>query len=356
MEMQLSYCTMFDSNYLDKGLVMMESLRKYSDSRIYVLAMDSECFTVLEKEKRKDIIPVALESVEAFFPRLLSVKAARTKAEYCWTCTADLVLYLLEHYQEKCCTYIDADMCFYDNPDTLVMQMIQKKKSVQLIRHGFKMDYYGRKQMESYGKYCVEFNTFRNDADGRRVVRDWAEKTLECCTQDNLSGQFGDQVYLNDWTEKYTCVNVLEHDGAGVAPWNINRYRLLQAGGEHWRLLADKKKEVPLFFYHFQGMKFIRDDCIDIGVCRQYWKTDARLIEALYGDYINRIEASRAYLREQYGIRPRISAHPAYGRRQTFAEKMAIWRKGKYSFLFAWNILTGKCKYALNHKKDLFYI
>ena len=45
------YCTLFDSNYLDKGLVLYHSLCACEpDFRLYVFAFDERCREVLEAE------------------------------------------------------------------------------------------------------------------------------------------------------------------------------------------------------------------------------------------------------------------------------------------------------------------
>ena len=48
VEKDCSYCTLFNSAYLDRGLAMLHSLINNSaDIRIYVLAMDRKTFEVL---------------------------------------------------------------------------------------------------------------------------------------------------------------------------------------------------------------------------------------------------------------------------------------------------------------------
>ena len=41
------YCTYFDHNYLSRATLMIESLRRYDQSPIYVLALSELCETVL---------------------------------------------------------------------------------------------------------------------------------------------------------------------------------------------------------------------------------------------------------------------------------------------------------------------
>ena len=45
-----SYCTLFDSNYLTRGLAMYESLKKYSDNfHLYIFSFDDKSHELLKK-------------------------------------------------------------------------------------------------------------------------------------------------------------------------------------------------------------------------------------------------------------------------------------------------------------------
>ena len=58
-------CTLLDSNYLDKGLVLYQSLEKCaSNFTLYVLAMNDKCFEVLTDLNYKHLIPIKLVDFE----------------------------------------------------------------------------------------------------------------------------------------------------------------------------------------------------------------------------------------------------------------------------------------------------
>ena len=45
----LTFCTLFDSNYLDKGLVLYESMANVMENfKLYILAMDEKCEDILK--------------------------------------------------------------------------------------------------------------------------------------------------------------------------------------------------------------------------------------------------------------------------------------------------------------------
>ena len=68
-----SYCTLFDSAYLLKGLALYESLARFSASfHLYVICFDDECYRVLKKLSRPSMTPICLSDFES--GALLEVK------------------------------------------------------------------------------------------------------------------------------------------------------------------------------------------------------------------------------------------------------------------------------------------
>lgn len=301
-----SFCTLFDSNYLDKGLVTVESLKRHIEQeKVYILAMDLKCYEILTKwyAKEKDVVIVSLDDFED--EELKEVKKRRTRAEYCWTCSASLIKYVLEVYQEEYCTYIDADLCFYNDPRCIIEEMEQKNKTVQIIEHRFKMNYEGKLQELNSGRFCVEFMTFKNEDKARYVLDTWRGQILDKCNAEQDMNSFGDQMYLNSWEDDYDCVWVTNHVGAGVAPWNINRYNLKQELGDNIILSFDKKKQdIPLIFYHFHRISYLSAEEVNIDVRTHYWKVDEQLVRKLYIEYLRAVEKKKDILEKKYGFRP----------------------------------------------------
>ena len=134
--MKTTLCTLYNSLYLDKGLVLYDSLKACAkDFELYVLCMDEKCYEVLMDLGEKNLRPIQLAAVEN--KEILKAKSNRTTAEYCWTCTSRLIQYILATYQPECCTYIDADMYFYHDPQLLVDEMLNAGKSVMMVPHRF---------------------------------------------------------------------------------------------------------------------------------------------------------------------------------------------------------------------------
>lgn len=299
------FCTLFDSNYLDKGLVMLQSLRRHCNSRIYVLAMDEKCSEILTKENIEDLCLITLD--EFLDDELRRCRDNNSHGIFCWSCTAALVCYIFDRYHEKIATYIDADLFFYTNPDILLMELINSGKSVQIIRHNFKKGLDSYLQEKISGTYCVQFNSFINNEYARTILNEWKEQTLGNCSIESRVG-YGDQQYLDAWPIKYqNHVNILENMGAGIAPWNFERYSAIP--GDLTKVCLDGQYIVPIVFYHFHNVINIDRKQVNIHIYERSLCVDSVLIKYIYIPYLKRINAMKRYLSKNYGFYPLITAY-----------------------------------------------
>ena len=345
------FCTLFDSNYVDKGLTLIESLEKNAKSfRLYVLAMDDKCEEILSDKDYMNVTIISLKDFED--EELLKAKKNRSRAEYNWTCSACLIDYVFETFNEAFCTYIDADMYFYSNPVVLIDEMIKAQKSVQIIEHRFSKSFYGYYSQKNSGKYCVEFNTFYNDIKARKVLSDWKSQVLNSCKASDNGKSFGDQMYLNDWLQKYDCVHVLKHPGAGLALWNMDRYSLVSSNEDEIFVKMDRKIKARLVFYHFHNVCYLAEDKVDIGVASSHWRVDDRLVKILYSDYLRKTDQQKKYVLEKYGFIPLIVKHPALVEEN--GEEVRIpFREKIYNLLVE---IDRRAKKKVNGRKDLISI
>ncbi len=363
--MKYAYCTLFNSHYLDKGLVTIHSLLKNSKNAvIYVLTMDEECFHILKTMAMDRVILIHLNDFEN--ERLLAVKKKRSAAEYCWTCSAGLIQYILETYGESNCTYIDADLYFYRDPSFLIEEMKEKGKSVLIIEHGFKKDYLYEHSVGGSGRFCVEFNTFLNNEEAREVLKQWIDDILTECSA-TTAGNLGDQSYLTGWPEKYECVHIVEHIGAGIAPWNLNRFALVKIENRIPVIseVGKKNSREAAVFFHFHNLKYVDRNKVNIGVYHRYWKVDQRLVEALYRPYLAALEEQKKLLETEFGITDLVKAHPAWSQEEESCSLLGKVKKLKRDL---WKGSVTKSvknlivridlnlRYKVNHKKDIMDI
>lgn len=303
--MAVALCTLFNSLYLDKGLVLYDSLKeRCSDFELYVLCMDEKCYEVLSELNPTHLIPINLEDFEC--EELLNVKPSRSFGEYCWTCSSWLISYVLEKYKPESCTYIDADMFFYQDPKELLNEMDERNASVLIVGHRF-YPFLAAEKEHIVGRFCVEFNSFKNVESARGLLNKWKYQVLDHCSLDGDGVYWGDQKYMDNWLQDYPFVIESSHLGAGVAPWNISQYKL--DASSNGLTLRVNSQIVPLVFYHFENIQYLNRERVNTGI-ECFWGIDKKLVRLLYVDYLRKIKSKKAFLKDQYGIDVLIKSHP----------------------------------------------
>lgn len=306
----MNFCTLFDSNYLDKFLAMYESLvRVKADFNVYVMCFDEKAHAVLSAMNLERATVNTVSELEERYPALTQIKKVRSKAEYCWSCTAASIEFFLDTYHLSDCTYIDADLYFYHDPSVLFSEIRESGSDIAIMEHRYNE---GAKDATISGKYCVEFNYFNTSEHAREALTWWRDRCFEWCYHkfepetDEHPARYGDQKYLEMFPVLFQGVHVTEHLGAGVAPWNLKQYRLTSEGEGLCLRHLPTGKTVPLVFYHFQNYKYISEKTININSqCR-----DKKVKYAIYYPYLCHLSRIRAMLREQYGLE--ISTRKSY--------------------------------------------
>lgn len=306
------FCTLFDSHYLVRGLVMARSLReKNPDSKLFVICFDEMSLEILQELNLPGVVLVSLDAFED--PELKKVKTSRSKVEYFWTCTPSVPLYLLQKYPEiDLITYLDADLMFFSSPEPVFHLM--GDQSILITPHRYTPGY---DRSNKTGIYCVQFVSFKRDSSGMAALTWWREKCLEWCYNYFDKGKFGDQKYLDHWPDQFEKVFVCEHVGAGAAPWNIQQYKI---GRNSNTIYIDRD---PLVFYHFHSLKMYQDMEVNVGD----YPIHRDAVEFIYRPYWNALCLTYHEIRK---IRPGfimgVSEKPSYIRYLLHNLKMRLQR------------------------------
>lgn len=302
-------CTLYNSLYLDKGLVLYDSLcESAKDFKLYVLCMDDKCYEVLTDLKQNHHIPIKLSDFEEGDDALLEAKSNRSTGEYCWTCSSSFIRYILKHFGEENCTYIDADMYFYSDPQILLDEMASAGKSVMVVPHRFPED--RKDEAKIVGEYCVEFNTFKNNAEAFEVLEYWRNRCLECCSNLGDGIHWGDQKYLEELVDKFDCVHVCQNNGSGLAPWNVVDYRHRGQSVVDITYLP-LNVNCSLIFWHFQSVKYISRRLVRTTLYRNVKGMDYKWVKSMYKDYLLKIDNKKSLIKNKYGIDILIKSHPS---------------------------------------------
>ena len=273
--MTRTYCTIFDKNYLYQGVALYQSLKIHTDGfNLYALCMDETAYSLIKRMKLENLIAVHVEDI--LTTELERVRGRTTKGQFCWVCQPVICQYILENYNVSMVTYLEADTLFFSDPEILFNEM--GVNSVSLVPHNFS-DEFDNSQVA--GKFCVQFNAFRNDNIGLEVLEYWREWCFEYNKFEPL--KYPGQTNLDHWPEKFKNVAVIRNLGAGVAPWNINGYQLNidtapQVNGE------------TVVFYHFHQYGRFTSGDHQLG----NYPYSKQTIDIFYRPYVQAIRAAES--------------------------------------------------------------
>ena len=235
----MHFCTLFDSNYISKGIALYLSIERYShEYTLYVMAMDRKCQKMLHDLGFERMVVDCIDDISD--PALAQARTDRSRAEFCWTCGSYSTDYFLHQYNLPEITYLDSDLLFFSSPQVILDELQAKGASVGLSPH------YTRSSL--FGKYCVQYVYFKNDESGRTCLRWWRDECLKWCYSKLEGGKYGDQKYLDSFSGRFPNVCAIENRGAGIAYWNMERYRFNQ--GE----VSFKGRRWPIVFFHYSGI------------------------------------------------------------------------------------------------------
>lgn len=262
-----TFCTLFNSRYLSRGIEMYLSLERVSrDFILYVFAFDQITYDVLKAKNYPKLRVISLEEFED--DQLILAKRNRNDREYCWTCASSTIHYVLNRDTSiSSCTYLDADMIFYSDPTALLDTYQSGDHSAIITPHRYAPRY---DESHLSGIYCVQWVTIFNNPQGLEVIKWWRQSCLDWCYDRYEDGKFGDQKYLDDWLTRFKGVVSLGHPGAGLAPWNLIRYSYTDQGDSVKINESHGASEVDLIFFHYHGFIF-SDPANFVCSSKKYW-------------------------------------------------------------------------------------
>jgi hypothetical protein len=138
----------------------------------------------------------------------------------------------------------------------------------------------------------------------------WRNRCLECCSNLGDGIHWGDQKYLEELVDKFSCVHVCQNNGAGVAPWNISLYKVSNKD-DRTVFFKPLKTNIEIVFYHYQGVTYKNHKVVSTAVNAKRKDVDYSLVDKLYYHYLDCIDEKKMMLANQYGIDLLIKIHPS---------------------------------------------
>jgi hypothetical protein len=275
-----AFCTLFDRNYLYQGIALHRSLLRHArEFKLYALCMDDTAYSLLAKMKSESLIPIAVD--ELITAEVAAVRRRTTHGQFCWVCQPLVCRYVLDRFGPDMVTYLESDSMFFSSPEPLFEEI--GDKSVSIVPHNYSAEF---DNAAAAGKFCVQFNAFRNDGAAARVLAEWKES---CFEYDRSAPQrYPGQTCLDHWSTRYDCVAVIEHRGAGVAPWNIRGYELRTNGP------VPTVDGAPVVFYHYHQYGRLKSGAHELGG----YPMTRQVVECFYRPYVSEIGQAERMVRE----------------------------------------------------------
>ena len=279
------YCTYFDRNYLVRGLSLISSLNRHESSfTIFVVCLDELTRIILKKLDLSNVILVPLHEVEERDIALSAARQNRSVVEYYWTLTPSIILYLIGTHRLEKLTYLDSDLFFFSSPEPIFQEM--GKSSILIHAHRFSDK---TRWMDIFGIYNVGLMIFKNNADGLSCLKWWRDQCNRWCYDKIEDGKYGDQLYLNQFPHLFNNVHILQHPGAGVAPWNHDQYKIVKESATG-TIFVDG---YPLVVYHYHSLKFFQPNII-FPICSSSYDFSKGILEICYLPYLYSLHESIA--------------------------------------------------------------
>jgi len=289
--MGLRFFTLFNTVYASRGLALYLSLRRVLDCpfELTVLAMDAEVGDAIRRLDQPGLSVINLEDLSD--PELLRLRGERPMREFCWTATPALMLAVARRAAPgEVVYYLDADLMFFSDPRPVLDEI--EGRDILIHEHRYAR---GREEWAATsGRFNVGLTGFRHSTQGLACLERWRAQCIEKCVLDPENGYCGDQKYLDEWPGLYTGLQILEHAGGGVAPWNIEDADL--TASPQGAMINGR----PLVFYHFHAMRLLRPRPLGRLLLQPAagYRFGREVLDLIYRPYAQTVKQACAMLRD----------------------------------------------------------
>ena len=237
------------ANYIPKARVLGRTIKQFhSDIDVFLLLVDDRPADLACVAEQFDTVVTA---ADLGIPQFESWIFGHRLVEACTAVKPFMLLYLLQQGFDNV-VYLDPDIAIFSSLAELIDEF--ENASILLTPHQCKpeSDSEAIKDNEicslRHGLFNLGFVGVKNDAEGQRYARWWADRCYYACYEDIANGVFTDQKW-NDFTPIFfRGVEILRSPAYNVATWNYSQRDL--AGTPEHGVTVDG---LPLVFHHFTG-------------------------------------------------------------------------------------------------------
>jgi hypothetical protein len=314
------FCTLFDRNYLARGLALYQSLsRNCSRFRLWVLCLDDETYAALSELNFPEICLIQIATLEQHDPQLRTAREGKSLLEYYFTCTPTIPLFIFKMVPEvDLITYLDADTFLFSDPKEIFAEL--GDHPIGIVENRFCP---GVRDPKEFGTFNVGWLSFRRSAVALECLSRWRSNCLEWCFHRVEDGKYADQKYLDDWTTLFPTTKIIQHKGLGLAPWNVRVDALNVRCNEVF------VEDQPLILFHFSNIAQ-RNRCFFVlGLMGFKVKASSTLIDSVYKPYFRALVQARRTLSPNFNRELGLRIDNAIQKPRGLRKLTAILRRGQ---------------------------
>lgn len=277
-------CTVSDYNYLDKGLALLESLKRQVADKgssgnfvLHYLCIDGQTYEKLDAIKDENLRVYHCDMLTDADPALKNLKGANYKY-FCWSLASYWSNWLLRELEDAV-TYIDSDIYFHQ-PIEELLEVIGEHQ-VAIFRHR----QFPLEQPRPEGWFNVGVVHFKHDKIGKRLLKWWADAVLH--QKYPHLATCGDQKYLDNFLGMCPEGTLFADGDIGHgAPWQWQLYDMSQykeTGDIIWG--GERQK---LMFTHFSQFVYKPEDYVPSAMHHIYTPLEAYKgpgLKEIYDEY-----------------------------------------------------------------------
>lgn len=277
MARDLALVAIADSNYASRAAAMIESSGAARFST--VLAMDEGVSQLQDKLDGLDAVDWhAFLNANPFITKKISV---RTLSEQIFSVGPSFLLSKSDSVDPGgWLVYADADLFFF-NP---IQPYLDSLPECNVVLAPHRHYPWNSKRLAKYGEYNVGLVAFRNNCEGLKALRYWAESCLEWCFDRPEEGKYADQKYLEHFSSIAEGVFIDTSLGSNLAPWNSFLVKI--SAGQSGEVYVGSDR---LNYLHAQGLKNKNGRWI-LGNLNYLSLAGKQMKKLVYGPYLGKLE------------------------------------------------------------------
>ncbi|MDD4504663.1 MAG: hypothetical protein PHS15_07530 [Clostridiaceae bacterium] len=295
------YCSIASNEYKYKVLALYNSMVKHDkDFIFFIICMNDEVLASFSALKLANTELIPVKEIEAVYPNLAEARKTRNEKEYAWTIKPSAFLYIFDKYDYiDHVLWLDGDTMFLSDPDPIYMEW--DKHSILLTEEKYSGKYEYMSRM--YGVYNTGLLGFKRDDNSFECLK-WLQARLnEWCYDRMENGLWSDQMYVNDWPQRFKGIKVIKNPGVNMTPFIL------------WRLTVEENSHVVtrsdgiyvnnsrLILFHYYGFRYKSRNEYDLCSYKD-WGFSKAVIQNIYVPYINACEAVVQQLKESTAEKP----------------------------------------------------